>query len=280
MGSIGEDYAEWKRRAEVAEQELAAERERREEAENRRDHTAQWYAERLERLKQMAKERGFWPEMAAIIANGTATSQEPPTYAQQLNMAKHSAEQAERERAAIAEDLAAVRQSAEFFDRAANEERKRAEQAEQDRDEARAGEAAAFVAGKAEAREEIERAEADNAALLEAYRRTWSVVQHDNVLHSPACNASDDPLGICTPDCPALYVSNLLKADHPGAALLERLRALEKVREAVRKVDTFLDFSEPWAPDHEGPLDPVQLNEAARELVDACAAFDALKGTT
>lgn len=74
-----------------------------------------------------------------------------------------------------------------------------------------------------------ERAEADNAALLEAYRRTWGCVMHDNVLHSPACNANDSEYGTCTPECPALYVSNLLKADHPGAALLERLRALEEV---------------------------------------------------
>jgi hypothetical protein len=71
---------------------------------------------------------------------------------------------------------------------------------------------------------DLKRAEAGNAALLDAYRRTWGCVMHDSVLHSPACNA--DSRGDCTPECPALAVSMLLRADHPGAALLAEVEAL------------------------------------------------------
>jgi chromosome segregation ATPase len=87
----------------------------------------------------------------------------------------------------------------------------------------------------AEAR--AERAEADNAALLEAYRRTWGCVMHDNVVHSPACNDREDGRGDCAPECPALRVSSLLKADHPGAALLEYVRALEEFYTATATDD-------------------------------------------
>lgn len=59
-----------------------------------RDHTHQWYAERLERLKDLLKTNGLWKEGACIIANGTLTH-EPPTYAQQLNVMRHRAEAAE-----------------------------------------------------------------------------------------------------------------------------------------------------------------------------------------
>jgi hypothetical protein len=82
-------------REELAQRLTLAEAER-DRAIDRRDHTVQWYAERLERLKDFAKEHGHWPEVACIIANGTASPNEPPTYAQQLNMAKHRAEAAEK----------------------------------------------------------------------------------------------------------------------------------------------------------------------------------------
>ena len=69
----------------------------------RREHTQQWYAERLAKIEEVAKREGLWPEIAAIIANGSGTRQlpngsyvyDPPTYAQQLNSAKHKAERAE-----------------------------------------------------------------------------------------------------------------------------------------------------------------------------------------
>jgi hypothetical protein len=60
-----------------------------------KEHTQYWYAVRLERIKDSAKAHGIWPEIAAIIANGTANAFEPPTYAQQLNRAIHRAEAAE-----------------------------------------------------------------------------------------------------------------------------------------------------------------------------------------
>lgn len=60
-----------------------------------RNHTQQWYAERLERLKDLCKEHGIWDKAASIIANGSLMG-EPPTYAQQLNTAKYRAEAAEK----------------------------------------------------------------------------------------------------------------------------------------------------------------------------------------
>ncbi len=68
--------------------------------ERRYRHTRQWNAERWERITAYAKERGFWNDIACIMANGTLTMSEgvtydPPTYAQQLNAAIHRAEAAE-----------------------------------------------------------------------------------------------------------------------------------------------------------------------------------------
>lgn len=80
--------------------EIESLKKRAELAESRKEHTEYWYGVRLERLKDMAKERGFWPEMAAIIANGTP-GDEPPTYAQQLNLAIGRAENAEKKSAAL-----------------------------------------------------------------------------------------------------------------------------------------------------------------------------------
>jgi hypothetical protein len=78
-------------------------RRERDEAVRSKEHTQYWYAVRLERLKDLAKERGIWTEVAAIIANGTLTAVEPPTYAQQLNIYKYRAEAAEREPAIVKE---------------------------------------------------------------------------------------------------------------------------------------------------------------------------------
>ncbi|QDE83286.1 hypothetical protein [Myxococcus xanthus] len=80
--------------------EIESLKKRAELAESRKEHTEYWYGVRLERLKDMAKERGFWREMAAIIANGTV-GDEPPTYAQQLNLAIGRAEDAKKKNAAL-----------------------------------------------------------------------------------------------------------------------------------------------------------------------------------
>ena len=53
--------------------------------------TQEWYAERFERLKDLAKERGCWPEMAAIMANGKLLTDAPPSYGYLLEVAKHRA---------------------------------------------------------------------------------------------------------------------------------------------------------------------------------------------
>lgn len=63
-----------------------------ERAENSRDFSRQWYAERFRRLEDLGKEHGVWPQMAAIMANGTASAMETPTYAHQINGALHRAE--------------------------------------------------------------------------------------------------------------------------------------------------------------------------------------------
>lgn len=73
---------------------------RAERSERRYRHTRQWYAERWERITAYAKEHGFWDDIACIMANGTLNVREgraydPPTYAQQLNVAIHRAEAAE-----------------------------------------------------------------------------------------------------------------------------------------------------------------------------------------
>jgi hypothetical protein len=69
----------------------------RDEAIRSREHTNYFYACRLERLRQFAKDNGWLHEYSSIVANGTATVHEPPTYAQQLNMANYRAEKAELE---------------------------------------------------------------------------------------------------------------------------------------------------------------------------------------
>jgi hypothetical protein len=90
-------------------------------AERERDHTQYWYAVRLERIKDLAKEKCLWTEVAAIIANATLTgakghAYEPPTYAQQLNSALHRASAAEARQAQL---LEALREVVTVRDRAA-----------------------------------------------------------------------------------------------------------------------------------------------------------------
>ncbi|AZV00306.1 hypothetical protein [Paracoccus kondratievae] len=87
------------------------------------DHTQQWYAERIRKIEDVAKREGIWPELAAIIANGSATRQmddgsyiyDPPTYAQLLNIAKHRAVRAE---AALSDERAHADALAGALDRA------------------------------------------------------------------------------------------------------------------------------------------------------------------
>lgn len=67
-----------------------------ERVEDRLEHTQQWYAERCERLWHWAHEdkehrSGYF----AIMANGTETIHEPPTYAQQMNTLRHALERSE-----------------------------------------------------------------------------------------------------------------------------------------------------------------------------------------
>lgn len=101
---------------------LDAERARAEKAEAMLDHTQQWYAERVRKIEDVAKREGLWPEIAAILANGSATRQmpdgsslyDPPTYAQQLNIAKHRAEKAETERDRALARLAAAYEAADI----------------------------------------------------------------------------------------------------------------------------------------------------------------------
>ena len=74
------------------------------------------------------------------------------------------------------------------------------------------GDCAAACQERDEAIAAIKRAEADNAALLQALKAACD--PHESV----SCEAR------CTCDVEALIV-----ADHPGAALLERMRALEVI---------------------------------------------------
>lgn len=63
----------------------------------------QWYAVRFRRLEDLGKARGCWNEMAAIIANGTESGNDPINYAGQLNISRHRATLAEQERDQLAE---------------------------------------------------------------------------------------------------------------------------------------------------------------------------------
>jgi len=94
------------------------------EANRRREHTEQWYAVRCERLWHWAHEdeehRG---EYFSIIANGTTSGFEPPSYAQQLNMAKYRAEKAEAELAAAKAEIIRLNEALDIADRELEEVR-------------------------------------------------------------------------------------------------------------------------------------------------------------
>lgn len=75
--------------------------------------THEWYAVRIERLKEFAKEKGIWHEVAKILANGTLTGiedgkvhYEPPTYFQQMNTLKWQVEKLQKELADAKEEIA------------------------------------------------------------------------------------------------------------------------------------------------------------------------------
>jgi hypothetical protein len=57
--------------------------------------TEAWYAERIQRLQDLLIEKApaLWNEAACILANGTASATEPPTYARILQHAKVRAEE-------------------------------------------------------------------------------------------------------------------------------------------------------------------------------------------
>jgi hypothetical protein len=83
--------------------------------EGRLEHTHYWYAVRIERLKDLAKEKGIWHEVACILANGTLTGivdgkahYEPPTYASQMNMLKWQVEKLTKELADAKEKIAGL----------------------------------------------------------------------------------------------------------------------------------------------------------------------------
>lgn len=71
------------------------------EAVRRREWTEEWYASRLERLRILAQEKGFWPEMAAIIANEAQPEDKPPSHSAMLVFMRHRAETAEKELAEL-----------------------------------------------------------------------------------------------------------------------------------------------------------------------------------
>jgi hypothetical protein len=52
--------------------------------ESRLTFTEDWWAAREARLRDLCKQHGCWNEAAAILANGTASPHETPTYAQTL----------------------------------------------------------------------------------------------------------------------------------------------------------------------------------------------------
>lgn len=110
-GYTDEDATAWNRRANVVhataakDAEIEALRAEVAKAERSVEHTHQWYAVRLEKIKEVAKRVGLWSEISAIIANGSGSIYDPPTYAQQLNIAKHETKAAEARAERLAEAL-------------------------------------------------------------------------------------------------------------------------------------------------------------------------------
>lgn len=97
-----ERVAELERELEAAREAAAAER-------RSREHTEQWYAERMAALEDEAKRVGNWDRVASILANGTPDPLTPPTHAQLLNAAEHRAAAAEQRAAKLEHELADLR---------------------------------------------------------------------------------------------------------------------------------------------------------------------------
>lgn len=75
-------------------------------AEASKEFTASWYSTRWERLRVLLQPTDLWRSACAIMANGTADMGEPPTYAQDLNVALHRAKEAEKRAARAERELA------------------------------------------------------------------------------------------------------------------------------------------------------------------------------
>jgi len=88
----------------------------RDDAIKSRDFTRQWYAERIEAIKEVAKREGVWDEVASILANGSATRQleggnfyyDTPTYSQLFNGARNRADRAIRQRDQLCDQLHSI----------------------------------------------------------------------------------------------------------------------------------------------------------------------------
>lgn len=62
----------------------------------RREHTEYWYGCRIRRIRDLLKGTEYEEPLISILANGTATHAEPPSYQQQMNLLRMRAERAER----------------------------------------------------------------------------------------------------------------------------------------------------------------------------------------
>ncbi len=92
---------------ELCAQALAAGLEACDDARDTLEFTRQWWSVRVERLRDLAREHGCFREHCAIVANGTVTAREPPTYAQAMNTLTWRVEAAEKEVATMRGTLAA-----------------------------------------------------------------------------------------------------------------------------------------------------------------------------
>ena len=173
---------------------------------------------------------------------------------------KRRAESAEQDASADAHEVESLRASVAWYDNAANEERKRAEQAERERDEFKAkavkhgqayvaeraradnatANATAFEAAWEQEKVARERAEAENAALLAAFRDAFAAMTHmgDTLNSMDAVDEDEDSEAMAQCERATAFAAVLVKQQacgevHPGAALLEELRALRKVRDVV-----------------------------------------------
>ena len=59
------------------------------------DHNESFYAVRIQAISDLAKQHGIWDEVAAILANGKVSPQDPPTYDHMLAREKARADKAE-----------------------------------------------------------------------------------------------------------------------------------------------------------------------------------------